>query len=110
MEEEKPELSIEFEDLLPVIVARLGTEGLMVELCKGFQLLMDPAKGVITADSLRRSSATALGLGGCITEEEVVSMVREGDLNRDGVLDQMEFCVLMLRLSPELMDMHERWS
>lgn len=31
-------------------------------------------------------------------------MIREGDLDRDGALDQMEFCILMVRLSPKLME------
>ena len=33
--------SVEFEDLLPVITGKLGGEGLIKELCKGFRLLMD---------------------------------------------------------------------
>ncbi|KAF3783391.1 Calcium-binding protein [Nymphaea thermarum] len=91
-----------FEDLLPVMGEKLGAEGLMEELCNGFRLLMDPQKGLITPDSLRRNAAAALGMKG-MTDEEAVQMVREGDLDGDGALNQMEFCVLMVRLSPELM-------
>ncbi|KAL5132182.1 Calcium-binding protein KIC [Glycine soja] len=92
---------VEFEDLLPVIAGKLGGEGLIKELCKGFRLLMDKEKGVITLESLRSNSAM-MGLQD-LKEEELVSMMREGDLNGDGALSEMEFCVLMFRLSPQLM-------
>ncbi|KAK7335542.1 hypothetical protein VNO80_27443 [Phaseolus coccineus] len=92
---------VEFEDLLPVIADKLGGEGLIDELCKGFQVLMDKEKGVITLESLRRNSAT-MGLQD-FKEDELASMMREGDLDGDGALSQMEFCVLMFRLSPQLM-------
>ncbi|XP_064940492.1 calcium-binding protein PBP1-like [Musa acuminata AAA Group] len=94
--------SMGFQDFLPRMAERLGAEGLMEELCKGFKLLMDPERGVITSESLRRNVA-ALGLVG-LGDDELMGMVREGDLNGDGVLDQMEFCVLMVRLSPELIE------
>lgn len=94
-----------FEDLLPVMANKLGGEGLIKELCNGFRLLMDKDKGVITLESLRKNAAL-LGLQD-LKEDELVSMMREGDLDGDGVLTQMEFCVLMFRLSPELME--ESW-
>ena len=96
---------VEFEDLLPVMANKLGGEGLIKELCNGFELLMDKEKGVITLESLRRNAAL-LGLQD-LKEDELVSMMREGDLDGDGALTQMEFCVLMFRLSPELME--ESW-
>ncbi|KAM0955661.1 hypothetical protein ACFX2A_024517 [Malus domestica] len=95
----------DFEDLLPQMADKLGGEGLIKELCNGFQLLMDKDKGVITLESLRRNSAL-LGLQN-LREDELVSMVREGDMDGDGALNQIEFCVLMFRLSPELME--ESW-
>ncbi|KAK8941570.1 Calcium-binding protein PBP1 [Platanthera guangdongensis] len=97
--------AFEFEDFLPVISDRLGGEGLIAELCSGFRLLMDPARGLITFDSLKRNAAL-LGLDG-MGDDELRGMLREGDLDGDGALSQMEFCVLMVRLSPELMD--ESW-
>ncbi|XP_020232415.1 calcium-binding protein PBP1 [Cajanus cajan] len=93
---------IGFEDLLPVMANKLGGEGLIKELCNGFELLMDKGKGVITLESLRQNAAL-LGLQD-LEEDELVSMLREGDLDGDGALTQMEFCVLMFRLSPQLMD------
>lgn len=97
--------AVDFEDLLPEMADKLGGEGLIRELCNGFQLLMDKDRGVITLESLRRNSAV-LGLQD-LREDELVSMLKEGDLDGDGALNQMEFCVLMFRLSPELME--ESW-
>ncbi|GMH24970.1 hypothetical protein Nepgr_026813 [Nepenthes gracilis] len=94
-----------FEDLLPVMAEKLGGEGLIGELCNGFQLLMDGDTGVITFESLKRNSAL-LGLQD-LTDDDLRNMVREGDLDGDGALNQMEFCVLMFRLSPQLMEQSE---
>ncbi|WOK92417.1 calcium-binding protein KIC-like [Canna indica] len=94
--------SLSFEDFLPSMADKLGKEGLIAELCKGFRLLMDPQRGLITRDSLKRNAA-ALGLQG-LGDDDLLGMLREGDLDGDGALDQMEFCVLMVRLSPELME------
>lgn len=91
-----------FEDFLPVMANKLGGEGLIGELCNGFNLLMDSEKGVITFDSLKKNSAL-LGLQD-LSDEDLRCMVKEGDFDGDGALNQMEFCVLMFRLSPELME------
>ncbi|XVF04039.1 hypothetical protein REPUB_Repub05bG0046400 [Reevesia pubescens] len=91
-----------FEDFLPVMANKLGGDGLIGELCNGFNLLMDSEKGVITFDSLKKNSAL-LGLQD-LTDDDLRSMMKEGDFDGDGALNQMEFCVLMFRLSPELME------
>ncbi|XP_075500443.1 calcium-binding protein PBP1-like [Primulina tabacum] len=96
-----------FQDNLASMADKLGGEGLIAELCKGFSLLMDRDKGVITFESLRKNSAF-LGLQD-FRDDELRSMVEEGDLDGDGGIDQMEFCVLMFRLSPELMERSEAW-
>ncbi|KAG2592214.1 calcium-binding protein PBP1-like [Panicum virgatum] len=88
--------SVQFQDFLPLMARKLGVEGLIQELCKGFQLLMDPSTGKITFQSLKRN-ASRLGLGE-LRDDELLEMMREGDL------DQMKFCILMVRLSPELME------
>ncbi|KAH8494483.1 hypothetical protein H0E87_021033 [Populus deltoides] len=69
--------SSNFEDFLPLMANKLGGDGLVGELCNGFNLLVDSEKGVITFDSLKKNSAL-LGLQ---------------DLSDDD-----------LRLSPELME------
>ncbi|KAL3509590.1 hypothetical protein ACH5RR_028991 [Cinchona calisaya] len=91
----------QFQDMLPVMADKIGGEGLIRELCKGFNLLMDKDKGLITFDSLKKNSAL-LGLQD-LRDDELLSMLKEGDLDGDEALDEMEFCVLMFRLSPELM-------
>ncbi|KAK3431742.1 calcium-binding protein PBP1 [Eucalyptus grandis] len=90
-----------FEDFFPVMVEKLGVDGFMKELGNGFNLLRDSDKGVITFESLKKNSAL-LGLEG-MRDDELRSMLREGDLDGDGALNEKEFCVLMFRLSPELM-------
>lgn len=90
-----------FHDFLPTMAEKLGGEGLVGELCNGFKLLMDQDKGVITFDSLKKNSSL-LGLED-LSDDDLQSMLKEGDFDGDGSLNQMEFCVLMFRLSPELM-------
>ncbi|KAI3504455.1 hypothetical protein L1887_25934 [Cichorium endivia] len=95
----------EFHDFLPLMADKLGGERLIEELCSGFRLLMDPVKCAITFDSLKKNSAV-LGLGD-LNDDDLMSMLKEGDSDGDGALNQTEFCVLMFRLSPGLMK--ESW-
>ncbi|XP_052208017.1 calcium-binding protein KRP1-like [Diospyros lotus] len=97
-----------FEDYFPSMIERLGAEAFMGELCNGFRLLMDVEKGLITFESLRRNTIL-LGLHE-MGDEELVCMLAEGDLDGDGALNQLEFCILMFRLSPGLMDGSKRWA
>ncbi|KAK4493101.1 hypothetical protein RD792_018059 [Penstemon davidsonii] len=91
-----------FKDFLPLMAEKLGGDGLIGELCNGFHLLKDSDKGVITFASLKKNFAF-LGLQE-LSDEDLYDMLKEGDFDGDGALNQMEFCVLMFRLSPELMD------
>ncbi|CAL1384690.1 unnamed protein product [Linum trigynum] len=97
----------EYEDLLPVMAEKLDVEGFVKELCGGFQLLCDAEKGLITSGSLRANSEL-LGMEG-MTEQDAEAMVREGDLDGDGALSEAEFCILMVRLSPGMMEDAEAW-
>ncbi|KAK4804626.1 hypothetical protein SAY86_004443 [Trapa natans] len=92
---------LDFEDYFPSMMVRLGAEGFIGELCSGFQLLMDSEKGLITFNSLKRN-IHVLGLEDVLGDDVIVCMLLEGDLDGDGMLNQMEFCILMLRLSPGL--------
>ncbi|KAK3040263.1 hypothetical protein RJ639_028178 [Escallonia herrerae] len=92
----------QFQDFLPIMADKLGGDGLIGELCNGFQLLMDGDKGVITFDSLKNNSAL-LGLQD-LTDDDLLGMLKEGDFDGDGALSEMEFCVLMFWLSPDLME------
>ncbi|KAL3503297.1 hypothetical protein ACH5RR_037746 [Cinchona calisaya] len=96
-----------FEDHLPSMIERLGCDGFMGELCNGFCLLMDVSKGLITFESLKRNTLI-LGLHD-LGDDDIVCMLAEGDMDGDGALNQMEFCILMFRLSPGLMDGSKRW-
>ncbi|XP_057974567.1 calcium-binding protein PBP1-like [Malania oleifera] len=96
-----------FEDYLPVMADKLGGDGLIEELCNGFRLLTDGDRELITFDSLKRNAAL-LGLEG-FSDEDLRSMMKEGDSDNDGALSLMEFCVLMFRLSPDLMERSQLW-
>uniref|UniRef100_A0A0D6R7E6 EF-hand domain-containing protein n=1 Tax=Araucaria cunninghamii TaxID=56994 RepID=A0A0D6R7E6_ARACU len=96
-----------FEDYLPLMADKLGEEEFMGELCNGFRLLVDPEIGVITLQSLTKN-AGLLGME-AMSEEELRAMLEAGDLNGDGVLDQNEFCILMMRLSPTFMAEAQKW-
>ncbi|XP_042404234.1 calcium-binding protein KIC-like [Zingiber officinale] len=98
----------EYEDLLPVMAERMEEEQFMRELCAGFRLLAEAKSSLITPASLRRNAAAALGVEG-MTAAEAEAMVREGDMDGDGALNEREFCVLMVRLSPEMMADTEAW-
>ncbi|KAE8686270.1 Calcium-binding protein PBP1 [Hibiscus syriacus] len=79
-----------FKDFFPFMIEKLGAEGFMKELCNGFRLLADEDKGVITFESLKKKSAL-LGLQD-MSDEEAMCMLREGDMDGDGALNEMEFC------------------
>lgn len=98
---------VAFEDLFPSMVDKLGVEGFMNELRNGFRLLVDVEKGLITLESLKKK-ASVLGLQD-MGDEQLKCMLREGDLDGDECLNEMEFCVLMIRLSPDLMDRSRMW-
>ncbi|KAL8109032.1 calcium-binding protein KIC-like [Apium graveolens] len=97
----------EYEDLLPVMAEKLDVETFVSELCGGFKLLADPTSGLITSESLKRNSAL-LGMEG-MSKEDSEAMVKEGDLDEDGSLNETEFCILMVRLSPGIMQDAEAW-
>ncbi|KAK4286016.1 hypothetical protein QN277_002633 [Acacia crassicarpa] len=105
MASQNPEVNCH--DYLPIMANKLGGDGLIDELCNGFNLLIDSDKGVITFDSLKGNSAS-LGLQD-LADEDLRSMLSEGDFDGDGALNQLEFCVLMFRLSPELMEGSKLW-
>ncbi|GMJ15928.1 Ca2+-dependent modulator of ICR1 [Hibiscus trionum] len=96
------DIAVDFEDYFPSMVRRLGAQGFIMELCNGFRLLMDVERGLITFESLKKNSML-LGLND-MRDDEIVCMLSEGDLDGDGALNQVEFCILMFRLSPGLMD------
>ncbi|ESW07274.1 hypothetical protein PHAVU_010G116000 [Phaseolus vulgaris] len=107
MESKQHSMETEFEDLLPVMAEKLDVESFVSELCGGLKLLSDPEKGLITSESLRRNSAL-LGIEG-MSMEDADAMVRQGDLDGDGKLNETEFCILMVRLSPGMMEDAESW-
>ena len=66
--------------------------------------LMDVEKGLIMFEYLKRNSIL-LGLRD-LRDDDLACMLMEGFLDGDGALNQMEFCILMFRLSPGLLGNH----
>lgn len=104
---ENKQESREYQDLLPVMVDKLDVDTFVAELCGGFRLLADPGKGLITPESLKRNCGL-LGLEG-MSGDDAEAMVQEGDLDGDGALNETEFCILMVRLSPGMMEDAQIW-
>ncbi|XP_074265039.1 calcium-binding protein KIC-like [Silene latifolia] len=100
-------ITTEYEDLLPVMAEKLDVETFMTELCSGFRMLADPKTGLITCESLRKISPL-LGMES-MSRDEAEAMVKEGDLDGDGALNETEFCILMVRLSPGMMQDAVTW-
>lgn len=97
----------EYEDLLPVMAEKLDVDAFVKELCGGFRVLADPSSRLITPQSLQKNSAF-LGFEG-MSKEDAEAMVKEGDIDGDGSLNEKEFCILMVRLSPGMMQDAEDW-
>ncbi|KAH7290690.1 hypothetical protein KP509_30G059600 [Ceratopteris richardii] len=93
--------SFEFEDYLPIMAEKLGEQGLMEELAKGFHLLADPSSVTITLQSLK-TNGPWLGLLH-MSDSDLRAIIQLGDSKCRGELDLHDFCVAMLRTSPELM-------
>ncbi|XP_010268953.1 PREDICTED: calcium-binding protein PBP1-like [Nelumbo nucifera] len=91
-----------YEDYFPSMVVSMGADRFIAELCYGFYLLMDHAKGLITFESLKRNTYL-LGVQD-LGDEELFCMLKEGDLDGDGALNQKEFCFLMCTLTLGLMN------
>ncbi|KAK4339422.1 hypothetical protein RND71_040884 [Anisodus tanguticus] len=78
MESKVGEIASEYQDLLPVTVEKLDVDTFVKELCGGFQLLSDPMTGLITP--------ALLGMEG-MSREDAEALVREGDLDGDGLME-----------------------
>ena len=100
-----------FLDFLPSMAQKLGAEGLMQELAKGFDILADPSTHTITVSSLRKSCHAHGFVLPSMSDDELLDMIRMGDSHANGrqELDLFGFCVAMIRSSPGLMDQALHW-
>ncbi len=96
-----------FHDFLPIMAQRLKEEEFIMELCNGFRFVADPDIYKITLASLKKN-AKWLGLEG-MTDDDLRAMIKEGDIDGDGALNEREFCILMVRTSPSLLSQAETW-
>ena len=70
---------------------KLGGDGLIRELCNWTFVLVDRDKGVITFESVKKNSAL-MGLQD-LGDDDLRSMLKEGDFDGNGALNQTKFCV-----------------
>ena len=100
-----------FLDFLPSMAQKLGVEGLMQELAKGFDMLADPSTHTITVSSLRKNCHAHGFVLPSMSDDELLDMIRMGDSHVNGrqELDLFGFCVAMIRSSPGLMDQALHW-
>jgi hypothetical protein len=96
-----------FHDFLPIMAQKLDEEDFMAELCNGFRFIADPNTYTITFASLKKN-ARWLGLEG-MSDDDLRAMIKEGDVDGDGALNEREFCLLMIRSSPALLLEAETW-
>ena len=101
-----------FLDFLPSMAQKLGADGLMQELAKGFHMLADPSTHTITVSSLRKNCHAHGFVLPAMSDDEILDMIRMGDYHVHGrhELDLFGFCVTMIRSSPGLMDQALHWS
>ncbi|KAL0720245.1 hypothetical protein Bca4012_034844 [Brassica carinata] len=50
-------METKYEDMLPIMGEKMDVDEFVSELCKGFSLLSDPERDLITAERLRRNSS-----------------------------------------------------
>ncbi|GLJ45807.1 hypothetical protein SUGI_0963920 [Cryptomeria japonica] len=65
------------------------------------------AFALITVESLKRNFVV-LGMES-LTDSEIQAMVQEGDLDGDEALNELEFCIMMVPLSPSFVAEADKW-
>merc|ERR1712205_80312 len=84
--------TIDFEEFLSMMTARMGDKDSREEKMKVFALFDDDGTGSITFANMKR---VAQDLGENMTDEELQEMFDEGDRDGDGVVSPDEFFAVM---------------
>lgn len=86
--------SIDFEEFLDMMTARMSDKDTREDIAKVFRLFDDDTSGSITLRNLRR---VAKELGETMTDEELQEMVDRADSNGDGAVSMDDFYNIMTK-------------
>lgn len=84
--------TIEFDEFLSMMSIKLRDSDSETELREAFRVFDNDGDGFISPDELRR---VMTNLGEKLTDEDVDDMIREADLNGDGLVDYSEFVLIL---------------
>uniref|UniRef100_A0A6M2DWA1 Putative calmodulin n=1 Tax=Xenopsylla cheopis TaxID=163159 RepID=A0A6M2DWA1_XENCH len=88
---------IDFDEFCIMMTKMLASKDVAEDLKAAFKVFDRDGNGFIDASELRYIMTN---LGERLTEDEVDMMMREADLNGDGVIDYEEFVIMMTRGTP----------
>ena len=88
--------SIDFEEFLQMMTAKMGERDSREEIMKAFRLFDDDETGKISFKNLKR---VAKELGENMTDEELQEMIDEADRDGDGEVSEEEFFRIMKKTS-----------
>jgi centrin-1 len=88
--------TIDFEEFLQMMTAKMGERDSREEIMKAFRLFDDDNTGKITFKNLKR---VAKELGENLTDEELQEMIDEADRDGDGEINEEEFYRIMKKTS-----------
>merc|ERR1711959_637678 len=88
--------TIEFDEFLAMMTAKMGERDSREEIIKAFRLFDDDETGKISFKNLKR---VARELGETMTDEELQEMVDEADRDGDGEINEEEFLRIMKKTS-----------
>lgn len=87
---------IDFSEFLEMMTTKMSERDSKEEIIKAFRLFDDDETGKISLKNLRR---VAKEIGEAMTEQELMEMIEEADLDGDGEIDQEEFLRIMKKTS-----------
>ncbi|KAI5680213.1 hypothetical protein M9H77_01440 [Catharanthus roseus] len=88
--------TIHFEDFLNIMATKMKENNVVEELKEAFKVFDRDQDGFISANELRN---VMINLGERLTDEEAEQMIREADLDGDGLVSYDEFVRMMMASS-----------
>jgi len=90
--------SIDFEEFVKMMLGYSRRADPETEMREAFRVFDKDGNGYISAEELRH---VMTNLGERLTDQEVAEMIREADINGDGMVDYNEFIKLLCSTGPE---------